>query len=259
MDWLTRRPPVPQPTAMPQLAIGAGHGTHLSLLAARRACNCMAVVLMKPGWPVNWFDLCFIPRHDGVKESDHVVTTLGALTPVQYSQDKTINSGMILIGGPSKHYAWQDDAILEQITRITTDGPNVHWQIATSRRTPATLVDELSRLENDQIRLVLHNDCPAGWLDSELPRQEQVWVSPDSVSMVYEAITAGARVGLLDLPTHKPDRIARSMASLAKQGMVTSYQQWDSGQPLTLPAEPLNEARRCAAILQEKLLGIVTT
>jgi mitochondrial fission protein ELM1 len=38
------------------------------------------------------------------------------------------------------------------------------------------------------------------WLPTQLARADQAWVTADSVSMVYEALTAGAAVGVLDVP-----------------------------------------------------------
>ena len=49
----------------PDLVVGAGHSTHLAILAARRAHGGKAVVLMKPSLPTSLFDLCIVPKHDG--------------------------------------------------------------------------------------------------------------------------------------------------------------------------------------------------
>ncbi|MEZ5579447.1 MAG: ELM1/GtrOC1 family putative glycosyltransferase [Candidatus Competibacteraceae bacterium] len=55
---LTAWPDLP----VPDLLVGAGPGTHLSLLAAQRRAR--AVVLMRPSLPLALFDLCLIPEHD---------------------------------------------------------------------------------------------------------------------------------------------------------------------------------------------------
>ena len=48
----------------PGIVLGAGHRTHLSLLAARRMRGGKAIVLMRPSLPLCLFDLCLIPAHD---------------------------------------------------------------------------------------------------------------------------------------------------------------------------------------------------
>ncbi|MDP1926487.1 MAG: ELM1/GtrOC1 family putative glycosyltransferase, partial [Thiobacillus sp.] len=66
----------------PDLIIGAGHATHLTLLVARRARGGRAVVLMKPSLPRRWFDLCILPQHDGVAADAHTLVTEGALNRI---------------------------------------------------------------------------------------------------------------------------------------------------------------------------------
>ncbi|MDQ2694705.1 MAG: mitochondrial fission ELM1 family protein, partial [Pseudomonadota bacterium] len=61
---LTGRAPAALRLPAPDLILGAGHRTHLSLLAARRSRGGRAVVLMSPSLPLRWFDLCLIPEHD---------------------------------------------------------------------------------------------------------------------------------------------------------------------------------------------------
>jgi mitochondrial fission protein ELM1 len=56
---LLGQPPVAwQSLPPPDLLVGAGHCTHLSLLAARRVQGGKAVVLMRPSLPLGLFDLC---------------------------------------------------------------------------------------------------------------------------------------------------------------------------------------------------------
>ena len=43
---------------------------------------------------------------------------------------------------------------------------------------------------------------------------EAVWVTEDSVSMLYEALTAGCKVGLIEIDRIKDDRITRQIDQL---------------------------------------------
>ena len=67
----------------PDLLLGAGHHTHLSLLAARRIRGGKVVVLMRPSLPPGLFDLCLIPEHDAPPARPNVLATRGALNRIQ--------------------------------------------------------------------------------------------------------------------------------------------------------------------------------
>ena len=54
------------------------------------------------------------------------------------------------------------------------------------------------------------------WLPAQLARAGQAWATADSVSMVYEALTAGAAVGILDVPRQRASRISRDVSSFMK-------------------------------------------
>ena len=54
----------------PDIAIGAGHKTHLYLLAIKRCFGAKIVVILKPSLPLKFFDLCVIPKHDDVKKGN---------------------------------------------------------------------------------------------------------------------------------------------------------------------------------------------
>ncbi len=83
-----------------------------------------------------------------------------------------------------------------QIGALLARKPDVHWTLTTSRRTP---VDFLAQLDVDRPQLTVVPCAQTGpdWLPEQLARAAQVWVTQDSVSMIYEALTAGAAVGLL--------------------------------------------------------------
>ncbi len=235
------------PDPQPALLIGAGHGTHLSLLALRRVTGAPAVVLMRPSLPLGWFDLCLIPEHDRPPERDNVIRTQGALNRMQPAA-KAPGFGLILLGGPSKHFHWDDDRVLTQLHALLERDPR-HWRVVTSRRTPPSLLQALAAIK--AIDLVLPEQTDADWLPAQLGVAQCCWVSADSVSMIYEALSAGCAVGLLGLAPIADSRVARGVASLQQRGQVTLLEQWN-GQPLAAPAQGFNEAGRCARELQER-------
>jgi hypothetical protein len=232
----------------PGLLVGAGHGTHLSLLALRRATGAPCVVLMRPSLPLGWFDLCLIPEHDHPPARANVIGTQGALNRMQPG-NKASGYGLILLGGPSKHFQWHDEQMLVQLRTLLARDPR-QWHVATSRRTPESLQRALAAI--DGIELVLAEQTDRDWLPAQLGVAECCWVSADSVSMLYEALSAGCAVGLLAVPPLLSDsRVARGVATLVRREQVTPLAQWQ-GQPLLAPAQGFNEAGRCAQVLQER-------
>ncbi len=240
----------------PDLLIGAGHATHLALIAARRARGGRSVVLMTPSLPRAWFDLCVVPEHDGV-DGPNVFITRGALNALRPAARREAASGLILIGGPSRHHGWSEDGIVEQVRALATRAPLVRWTITTSRRTPMPTVARLRALEFPNLRLVPFEDTAPDWLPARLARCRRAWVSEDSVSMVFEALTAGAATGLLEVPRRGDSRVARGVEALAREGLVTPFAHWRAGERLRAPEEPFNEAARVAAWIEQtwKLAG----
>ncbi len=65
--------------------------------------------------------------------------------------------------------------------------------------------------------------------------------------MLYEALTAGAATGLVSMPRRDQHASKRNLGGgLLAEGLVTSFEDWPKGRDLAPPAEPLDEAGRCA-------------
>ena len=239
----------------PDLILGAGHSTHVAVLAARRAFGGRTIVLMKPSLPPALFDLCLIPAHDRVAASDNVVATQGVLNVVRPTCQHEKHAGLLLIGGPSAAHGWSDEQMLTQITAITSSDPMIHWQLATSRRTPSSFVQELAELAIDNLCVTPHQQTTPDWLPEQLAQAGQVWVSEDSVSMVYEALTSGAAVGVLEVPIKRHGRVVTGMDSLIENGWATRFVSWQPGSRLAPPPKQLDEARRCAEIVSRRFLS----
>jgi uncharacterized protein len=231
----------------PDLVLGAGHGAHLSLLAARRARGGKAVVLMRPSLPLSWFDVCLIPEHDTPPIRANVLVTRGALNRIQPSPALEPSRGLLLIGGPSAHFAWDAGAIQRQIAALISADPALAWTLATSRRTPPDFPHSVSALVGDE-RLTVIPVAQTGpdWLPAQLARAGQVWVTADSVSMIYEALTAGAMVGILTLPGRRASRVSRGLDRLIADGWVMPFTDWQPRSRLPRPPGTFNEAERCA-------------
>lgn len=236
----------------PELILGAGHATHLSMLAARRARGGRLVVLMSPTLPTRLFDLCLIPEHDQPGADGNVALTRGALNRVRACADKDPASGLILLGGPSPNFGFDENKVLAQIDTVLEREPEIFWTATTSRRTPPGLSDSLRSIDAPNFELVPVEDTSPDWLAKQLGRAARVWVSEDSASMVYEALSSGAAVGLLALDLIRPGRVSDGIERLVNDSWVTRYQQWVAGKALTQPSAPLNEAERCAKLILDR-------
>lgn len=225
------------------LLIAAGHGTHLTLLAERRRSACPAIVLMRPSLPARFFDLCIQPRHDGGAEGERIWLSDGPLNRMQPGEERG-ESGVILLGGPSPHFSWDGEILLRQLAEIC-DGSRL-WELSGSRRTPHEFLDTLRAMTLPGLTVHAADALPASWLGEQLPNAGYCWVTPDSASMVYEALSAGCAVGLFDLPGESSSRVAAAVASLAERGILTRYSDFANGKALAPPRQVFAEADRLA-------------
>lgn len=252
--WLTGTFPLGDKSPKPNLIIGAGHATHVAVLAARSAHGGKAIVLMKPSLPLRLFDLCIVPEHDAVTAANNLLSTRGVLNVVDPSSSQQSSRGLMLIGGPSSTYGWDKATMIDQIVAAAAGQPSVGWTLTTSRRTPEEFVDLLSERRLPNLTVVPCNQTGPGWVPQELARSAQVWVSEDSVSMVYEALTSGAAVGLLSVPIRRSGRVSRGVHALVLEGWVTRFADWNNQEPLPKPPSKLHEAERCASLICERYL-----
>jgi mitochondrial fission protein ELM1 len=200
--------------------------------------------LMKPSLPRRCFDLCVLPEHDGVAADAHTLVTAGAINRIRPSGARSTGLGLMLIGGVSSHFEWDSDAIQVQIKSILARTPDTHWTLTTSRRTPDDFLAQLPSSGN--LDVVPHTATSSDWLPDQLARCGTAWVTPDSASMVYEALTAGADVGVFDLPVNPKSRVGRAMAHLADAQRITRFVSWCASGKLNPNTQPLAEADRCA-------------
>lgn len=234
----------------PDLIICAGHKTHATALAVRHRHGGRIVLLMKPSLPLSWFDLCLIPEHDAI-EAANVITTRGALNAVSATIEKDPKLGLILLGGPSRHAQWDGAAVCRQVEAIVTRDPR-QWRLASSRRTPEETLQQIAQRGLGRLQIDRWQTVPDNWLRERLAVASTIWVSEDSVSMIYEALSSGASCGLLKLPNVKPTRVMVGVAQLVADGSVVYADDWLAGVPMPRPDHPLQEARRCVNLIVDR-------
>jgi mitochondrial fission protein ELM1 len=241
---------------LPHLLIGAGHAVHPAMIALARRSGAPCVVMMKPTLPTVLFDLCLVPEHDlgGKTPAENVIPTLGALNRVPPPGNVKKREGLILLGGPSSSHRWDGPAVIAAVKNIVEDGRGLPWRVTDSRRSPegtlAALAAAVPRLD-----IYPHAGTGRDWLPQHLAEASEAWVTEDSISMIYEALSSGARVGLLPVPAiKKAGRVARGIARLAEAGFVTRFADWSPRTGLTEPPRVLREADRCAEIVLKRLI-----
>jgi len=242
--------------ARPQVIIAAGHAMHVPLLAAARAFGARSVVIMKPSLPLWLFDLCLVPRHD-VKHDRaagrRMVITQGALNRIPEDVPVKTATGLILIGGPSKHHEWAGEPLLGAIEEVVRRRPLLEWTLTDSRRTPAGFIERIEALKLPGLTMVPHARTAPGWVPERLLAAQEAWVTEDSISMIYEAITAGARTGLLPLPVKDPaGRIAKAVDTAVAAGYAVRHARWRETGVIPGVPMPLHEAARCADEILER-------
>lgn len=231
----------------PDFILGAGHSTHLPLLWLARKWRARSIVLMKPSLPLSWFDLCLVPEHDFSNGggAGRAVLTRGAINRV-VPGNRPRSGKLILIGGPSRTHGWDGGALLGMLEKATDRGG---WDLSDSRRTPGNFIEE-ARQRLTGVRVFSHAETQPGWVQEKLRDAKEVWVTEDSVSMIYEALTSGARVGLLPLPRQShTSRVIGGIDSLVAGAYLTPFAKWLETGRIAAPPEALREAERCAEIV----------
>ena len=228
----------------PDYIFGVGSHTQLRVLLLGKVYpQAKTVILMKPNFPFMWFHYAIIPEHDGVEASAHVITTKGALNPIVNEQRHQKNRMLIALGGSSKRHQWNEEKVLASIDEIVKNHPQADIILTTSRRTPNAF---LTHLNETPLASHLHifpvEHTPQGWIFEEMQKAEAVWVTEDSVSMIFEALTAGCKVGVIEIERLKSDRITQLLDQLLSNDLLDK-------QHIKLLNLKLDEASRVADIL----------
>ncbi len=238
----------------PHLILCAGHGTHLAALSLARHLRCLCMVCMKPSLPTRLFDLCVVPRHDlpeGKVPPAHIFPTAGALNSVRPDAEAPKRETLILIGGPSKDFDWDAEMVVNQLSTIARHNSSP-MLLTTSRRTPADFAQDVIST-SPSIRVVPVEQTGPTWVADHLATAREVWVTQDSVSMVYEALSSGAPVGIIEMQRRgdrrrKPrtSRVVRGLNKLIEDGYVCSFTEWAKTHELPTTKFTLDEAGRTA-------------
>ena len=165
---------------------------------------------------------------------------------------------MILVGGvDEKSHYWNGEQLAEQIESACLHLAHVHWEMTSSPRTPETtntLLEDLAR-RRPNLSFTPFAQTERGWVEEQYLRSTYGLVTADSVSMLYEAVTSGCRVGVLPVRWKKEEnKFRRSIDFLTEKQIVVSCDQNNWHALEQLQAGMFNEAKRCAEEIVQRFV-----
>jgi mitochondrial fission protein ELM1 len=195
--------------------------------------------------------------HDQPALGDNVFVTQGPPNTVRHGEGQHSDRGLILVGGiDTKSHVWQSAAIIDMIRIIVEKQPEIKWTVSSSPRTPEETSQNLTEMAEtmQNFNFFRSENTPAGWVEEQYIQNRNVWVTADSVSMVYEALTAGCSVGVLPVEWLRQDnKFLRSLRILSENSQIVDFHDWQQGAPMPILRDKLfNESRRCAEEILRK-------
>ncbi len=239
------------------IAIGTGSMTHLPILFYKKKYGAKAITCMTPGFLKSRFDLCFVPMHDYWKPKKNMFVTIGPPNISCYTEDKNEKKGLIVIGGiDKKSHIWNGSDICKNVNSIVTKKKDVEWTISSSPRTPDNTENMLKNIASNSSNadFIEFSKTKEGWIEAWYVRSHYVWLTADSVSMVYEALTAGCKVGILPVKWKKKEnKFQKGIDYLTNEKLVSTYEIFsDSVYDINTKKIRLDEASRCAKEILER-------
>lgn len=247
----------PTPGNHYDLLIGTGSHTHIPILACKRFSGGLACTCMAPAWPLRrQFDLCFVPQHDGITGDENIFVTIGPPNCARGGSENDPKKGLILLGGidPKSHH-WNSSDIAGYMQEILIRETEMEWTISSSPRTPMETVSLVEKMAQQfyNVTFFKFEETKAGWVEEQYRTNKMVWVTADSMSMVYEALTAGCSVGILPVVwKNRANKFKRSEEYLLQHDLAVSFAAWRDGNRGRDMREPLDEAGRCAREIMKR-------
>ena len=200
----------------PTILIGAGHDVYSKILRSKKYIekltdqDIFSIAVLRPSYKLNSFDLIVAPEHDFRKGNlpKNVISfqgSLAATSQVPIDESKAI----IAIGGPSKHYKFDQEILMKQLHYILSLHPKHKFKIFNSRRTPDTLNVELkNELNNYPNSKFIHLNSPeSDVFQKTLNESALKFVTPDSSNLVFEALSTKGQTYLIQIESSRYRRI----------------------------------------------------
>tara|TARA_Y100001935_G_C17301862_1_gene509762 strand:- start:1971 stop:2891 length:921 start_codon:yes stop_codon:yes gene_type:complete len=212
----------------PDLIIGAGNNSHKHILSAKKEHpSAKSIVLMKPSLrPTQWFDIAIVPDMDRfyLHKPRNVISTKGVLS--KYSNLQTIpNTGLIVIGGKSRHYHFRKRVVNHQIEYLLNEAfKNFRWKITTSPRSPNLDIPKHS----SNAEFYSWKNTSENWMSDEISKSEITFLTPESVSVLYEGLSTNTKVYVFNHEQHtdgqhgtrRDTKVTKNIDRLKKEGSI---------------------------------------
>jgi len=233
------------------LVICTGTRTHTTALLLKKYFHVPAAACMTPGVHLrNQFDICFVPEHDGGKIRANFFPTCGAPNSNTNKGKHQAQNGLILVGGvDEKSHVWESGKIVENIVEIIEKDSEINWVISSSPRTPEATVNHIVEKIKESKNATFYDfkDTPKGWVEEQYDLCQTVWVTTDSISMLYEALSSGCTVNVMPMSWKKDSsKFKKNEDLLVRKRLVTPFFAWKRGTGKPTELAQLNEAQRCA-------------
>ena len=200
----------------PTILIGAGHEVYSKILQAKKylkktiSKDLFSIAVLRPSYKLSSFDLIIAPEHDFRKKRipENVIPFQGSLSATSQNPVDE-NMAIIAIGGPSKHYKFDQEILIRQLQYILSVHPKHKFKIFNSRRTPEVLnlklQDELNKSPN--AKLIDLNSPESDTFQGSLNESALKFVTPDSSNLVFEALSVNGQTYLIQIESQKYRRI----------------------------------------------------
>ncbi len=239
------------------LVICTGSRTHALALTIKKRLGIPAVTCMTPDFLYRcFFDICFVPEHDGPVSGSNIFVTVGAPNTLFDKKKHDSAKGLILLGGKdSKTHIWDQERLVSQILQIIEKETDIFWSLSSSPRTPAATCELLTKMVKSYANVAFfdYRSTEKGWIERQYHLCRNVWVTADSVSMVYEALSAGCQVNILPVDWLAGGaKLEKNERLLLEKNLVRPFALWQSGKNISDNLQTINEAQRCADYIIEK-------
>ena len=217
--------------------------------------------IQEPKVSLNNFDFIVTPEHDGLT-GKNVLTSKGAIHYLtnneldeneSYLKDKMDSQKKIVtlvIGGPTKHYNYEDRVIDEIFKKVENNFLSNDYQLIVipSIRTPQYIIDK-AKIFFDNNQIIITDVNKKAYL-SALKISDHIIITCDSTSMISEAAITGKPIYVAQMPAGKNDKRFKSFFNLFEslniiKPLNNSVEKWTYTK--------LNETNKIAEQLKDKI------
>jgi hypothetical protein len=207
--------------------VSAGSETYYANKVLARRFGIPAVAIMLPrGYRLD-FDRIIAQEHDRPPRKENILVLPVNLSRVEPRGVFRPRAGeryvALVVGGPNPVFGFDRDQFRQALDSIFAGFPGCRIVVATSRRTPAEIEEEIDRHPFEE--KFLYSRDPVNPIPDFLASCEYVFLTADSTSMISEAVTFGrARIEILPLPARSdPGKYGRMIGSLVELGCVHRF------------------------------------